>query len=215
MDERERKYPGNSYSSKAVLKNGDPPPEKKIEKVATGRVSSQKKSLGKKFAETFLAADMQSVTRHIVFDVLIPEIKNMLSDMIRGSTNMMLFGDRRGNYTDRDRGVSYVRTDYGSRFNRGGRADDRDREPPRPHARNIVDDIVFDTRLEAEEVLDNMISLLKQYNVVSVKDLYGFSGIPSNYTHDKWGWFDLSEATVDRVSTGYLLKLPKPQVIDQ
>ena len=214
MDERERKYPSNSYS-KVAPRKGDSPPEKKVEKVATGHVTQRKKSLGEKFAETFLAADMQSVSRHIVFDVLIPEIKNMLSDMIHGSTNMMLFGDRRGNRMDRDRGVSYVRTDYGSRFNRGGRTDERDREAPRPQARNIVDDIVFDTRLEGEEVLDNMIGLIKQYNVVSVKDLYGFAGIPSNYTHDKWGWFDLSEATVDRVSTGYLLKLPKPQVIDQ
>lgn len=211
MDERKRdeRFPGNSHA-KIVPKEV----EKKVEKVANGRVVTRKKSFGEKMAETFLAADWSDIYRHIVFDVLIPEAKNMLSDIIHGSTNMMLFGDRRGDRTDRSRGQSYVRTsmtDY-SRYSSDRNRDDK--QVNRPISRNVVDDLIFDSRGEAEEVLSNMLDLIAKYNVASVKDLYIFANVPSDFTKEKWGWFDLREATVDRVQGGYLLKLPKPCVID-
>ena len=211
-NDMDKKFPGNSYSKIKPKK----PDDSKVEKVASARIVQKKKTLGEKFSENFLATDLQSITRYVIFDVLIPEFKNMLSDIVHKSTNMVLFGDRRGARTDRDRGQSYVRTSYSSYFDdRNGRRDDRDdRTVPRPRSRNLVDDLVFDTRADAEEVLSNMIMLIEKYGCATVKNLYNFSDVPSDYTHDKYGWFDLRDATVDRVQGGYLLKLPKPQVID-
>ena len=59
-----------------------------------------------------------------------------------------------------------------------------------------------------------MIDLIDEYGVVSVKDLYSYAGKKTDYTKEKYGWYDLSNASVERVREGYLLKLPKPVVID-
>lgn len=217
MDDRERKYPGNSYS-KIAPKTTPDPQKKQLTKVADGQAIQRKKSLGEKFAETFLAADMKSVAQHIVFDVLIPEIKNMLSDMIHGSTNMMLFGDRRGNRSDRDRnGGTVIRTNYRDRFDdRNGRRDDRDREPLRPKTQNMLEEIALRTQRDAEEVLENMLDHLSEYHVISIKEYYALVNYRTdNWAIDKWGWFELpQDLPIDQVREGFVLRLPKPQVID-
>ena len=73
---------------------------------------------------------------------------------------------------------------------------------------------VFDTRKEAEEVLDRMDDLIDTYGVVSVADLYDLVGISGNYTDNKYGWTNLRNADVQRVRDGYLLKLPKALPFD-
>lgn len=72
------------------------------------------------------------------------------------------------------------------------------------------DDIVFDSRGEAETVLDQMIDIVTTYDRCSVADLYDLVGFISDYTDNKVGWTDIKKASVVRVRAGYALKLPKP-----
>lgn len=217
MDDQKRddRYPSNSiYTNIASRKVEDPKPNaKKVQPVAKGKISKQKKGLGEKIAETFLATDFQSVTRHIIFDVLVPAAKDTLYDMVKGSMNMLLFGERGANRNYRDRDRPY--TDYTRcRDDRGPRRDGDTRPTPRPYSRNLVDYVTFDERFEAEDVLANLRDLIDQYGVASVKDFYGFAGLPTDYTKDRWGWDNLDDVPIIRENEGYMIRLPRPKVID-
>lgn len=73
-----------------------------------------------------------------------------------------------------------------------------------------MDEVIIETRVEAEHVLDRMVDLLKQYDQVTVSDLCDLVGATAAYTDNKWGWTDLRGADIRRVREGYLLKLPQP-----
>ena len=77
------------------------------------------------------------------------------------------------------------------------------------------DDIVFDTRGEAEEVLDVLIDLIGEYGMVNLTDLYDSVGLPSNYTDEKYGWCDLRNASISGSrSNGYIIKFPRLMLLD-
>lgn len=69
----------------------------------------------------------------------------------------------------------------------------------------------FDSRFEAEKVLDGAKEVIKSYGVVSKADIFEICGIEHSYTDEHIGWADLSKARIERVRYGkYMLSLPKP-----
>ena len=97
------------------------------------------------------------------------------------------------------------------------RRDDR-REYGRPRSAGGIDydDIIFETRADAELVLDQLEAVINQYQVASVADLYDRAGItpPRGYTTNKYGWTDIRTAKVARIRDGYILQLPRTVQID-
>ena len=72
------------------------------------------------------------------------------------------------------------------------------------------DDILFDTRGDAEAVLDAMNDIISQYGTVSVSDFYDLARVPNdNFTMNRYGWTNIGGATAVRVRDGYILKLPR------
>jgi hypothetical protein len=205
-----KEYPSNSHRSREIPEE-EP---KKIEKIIRGSVVKRKKTWWRRITETFLGNDVESVSSYIIQDVLVPAAKNTLSDMVSGGIEMLLFPEGNGPRTRRDRGKSYV--SY-SNYYKSDRRDERPdkREPSnRNRTRHDFDDIVLDSRGEAEEVLSCMVDLTDDYGLASVADLYDFVGIESNHVDHKWGWTNLSSAEVRRVRDGYLIVLPKAKPID-
>ena len=88
-------------------------------------------------------------------------------------------------------------------------ASSRDDRPARTRSGYSYDDVILDTRGEAEEVLTRMDELIETYGVVSVADLYDLVGVTCNYTDNKYGWTNIRNAEPIRVRKGYMLKLPK------
>lgn len=194
-------YKGNSHRSKEQ----NEVVEKKVEQIAKGK--AKKKSEVKKFADTFIAEDITSVKDYILMEVLLPAAKKAISDIVTNGIDMILYGETRSKSKNRESRVSY--TKYYDR--------DRDYErPTRTRGRYgyDYDDIILDTRKEAEEVLDRMDDLIDNYGMVSVADLYDLVGISGNYTDNKYGWTNLRNADVQRIRDGYLLKLPKALPFD-
>src|SRR5690606_41700053 len=76
------------------------------------------------------------------------------------------------------------------------------------------DDIGLETRVEAEEVIDQLFELVSKYGHASVADLYGLLGVTANYTDEKYGWTDLRGSKPVKVREGYLLDLPRPEVLE-
>mgnify|MGYP001344743173 FL=1 len=200
-------FPSNSHKRKEETKK----PEKKVEKVTSGKVVKQKKTLGKKFAETFLGDNIESVSSYIIYDIIIPAAKNMISDTVSNGIEMLLFGQTRGSRTRRDRGKSYV--SYSNYYKDRDRYRDR-QISQRNRARHNFDDIILESRGEAEEVLSHLVDLTEDYGMASVADLYDLVGVTSNFTDNKYGWDNLSSGRVVPVRGGYLLELPRPIVLD-
>ena len=189
-------YPSNSYKSKEANPETQPVEKKKVEKVVASPVKTKKKSgLGKLFG-TIVSEDARDIKTYLVGDILIPTIKKTISDTV----DMILFGGSRKNRSTASR-VSY-RSYY---------------DEPRT-TRNIretvsstysYEDIVIETRGEAEEVLMRINELIDTYQIASVADLYDLVGLTGNYTDNKYGWTNLQTADVVRVRDGYMLKLPR------
>ena len=206
------------FPSNSVTKKPANPAEKNLEKVVTGSVKQQKRGLGRRIAETFIEDNTKTVGDYVVHDVLVPAAKTMISDMVGGGIEMLLFGGRRGSRTTRDGGRSYV--NYNSL---SYRPQNREvlgktggiREISRTsRARHDFGEIILETRGEAEEVLSLLVEAVDQYGVASVADLYELVGIASSFTDNKYGWTDLRNAGVNRVRGGYLINLPRTVCIE-
>ena len=199
-------YKANSHRVKEEQKSKEVV-KKDIQPVA--KAKTKKKSEVKKFADVFIAEDITSVKDYIVNDVLIPAAKKAISDIITNGIDMILYGEAKGRDRRRDGGSRVSYTKYYER--------DRDRDYDRSRTRRSVydyDDIILDTRGEAEDVLNRMDDLIDAYGMVSVADLYDLVGISGNYTDNKYGWTNLRNAEVRRTRDGYLLKLPKALPFD-
>lgn len=195
-------YPSNSHKAREEVA------EKKVEKVVSGKTSTKKKSGIRKLSDTFLSEDVGNVKSYIFSEVLLPAAKKLVSDIVTNGTNMLLYGEiknKKGNSSK----VSYSRY-YDDRC-------DRSRDYRSPVVRNNFDydEIIFETRGDAEAVLDAMYDILNQYKVVSVAELYDLASITThNYTCNNYGWIDLRGSSVVRVRDGYILKLPRALAID-
>ena len=75
------------------------------------------------------------------------------------------------------------------------------------------DEVIFDSSYVAEQVLEHMNSILNDYGVVTVEDMYNLSAIIAPYTSYKYGWTDLRNVEVAIHKHGYYLTLPKPSTV--
>ena len=76
------------------------------------------------------------------------------------------------------------------------------------------DQIVIESRGEAEEVLERLGDLVVEYDTVTLGELYRMVGITPSFVDDRWGWTDLRGAPTQRVSNGYVLVLPPATYLD-
>lgn len=199
-------YKPNSHKYKNEQKNM-PAERKKVDKIVTGKVKTRKKSDVRKFKDIFISEDVSNVKSYIFMDVLVPAAKKAISDIVRDGIDMILYGDTKRKSSSS--GASYV--SYRSYSDKDRRSDIRD---SRTRSGYDYDDIILETRGEAEEVLERMNELLDTYDAVSVADLYDLVGKSCNYTDNKYGWTNIRNAEPIRVRDGYLLKMPKAGPID-
>ena len=72
----------------------------------------------------------------------------------------------------------------------------------------LTDGIVFESKEEAEEVLESLDEIIDKFGMASELDLYNLIGIESPLSSEKYGWTDIRNANIIRVRDRYLLKLP-------
>ena len=195
-------YKANSHRSKEEQKL----PEKKIEPVVKGKVTKKKNNV-RKLTDTFVSEDIQNVKSYVLMDVLVPAIKKAISDIVTNGIDMILYGESGRSTRKTNASTVSYRNYYDNR------RDDR-YSSSRTRKGYSYDDVVLETRSEAEDVLTRMDELIDTYGVVSVADMYDLVGISCNYTDNKYGWTNLRNAEPVRVRDGYMLKLPKALPID-
>lgn len=194
-------YKSNSHKSRES--QNEPIPEKKVEKIITGSARSQKKSGLQKVTSVFIPEDVENVKSYIFEDIVVPAVKDIILDAVRAFLGV---NNRSGGKGSTASKVSYRK--YYEENNR------RDYGEARTRAVCEYDNVVVDTRGEAEDVLARMDELIAEYGLVSVADLYDLVGITGNYTDNKYGWDSIRTASVVRVRDGYMIKLPRVKALN-
>ena len=193
-------YRGNSYRERSNQASKE---DKKIGKVTTGKVRTKKKSEMSKLKDVFIAEDVRNVKSYVVLDVLVPAIKKAIYDIVVDGVGMIL-GESVAKKRSGSNYVSYRDCSSSTR-----------RDSERRRRGYEIDDVILDSRGEAEEVLDRMDDVLDEYKVVTVSDFYDLVGISDEPIDHKYGWRNIASAEVVRSRDGgYMIRLPRPMPID-
>lgn len=70
--------------------------------------------------------------------------------------------------------------------------------------------IIFETRGDAEGVLEELRTLIKEYGSAAVADFEDLVGLGAGSDHTDFGWISIDSTKVCRVRDGYTLFLPRP-----
>ena len=200
-------FPGNSQRDKKTA-----PEEKKVTRVTTAEPIRRKKGLGRKLKSIFFNGDPKATASFIVQSVLIPAAKDMIVDAASEGVQKLVRGDSYRRRTGPSSGPQgYVA------YNRMGRppgvAEARPMRRP-ARARHDFDEIVLQSRQEAETVIEQLYEIISKYDTATVSDLYDLVGIRGTHVDHKWGWTDMRGAGVVRVRDGFLLELPDVQPME-
>lgn len=182
--------------------NKAPVNEKRAEKVVHGKVKTKKNEM-RKLTNVFISEDASNVKNYIIMDVIVPAVKKALYDLVVGALDITLYGGRGSGKRPSADKVSY--RDYNSISKSG----DRLYGGSRTTSGYSYDDIVVETRGEAEAVLSRMDEIMEEYEIVRVADLYDLVGITGDYTDNKYGWTNIRNASIVRVRDGYKINMPR------
>lgn len=200
-------YRPNSHKSKVEEREKEQNSERHIKRVVNGKATTKPNEM-RKLTGLFVSDDAANVKSYVLMDVLVPAIKKAISDIVTDGIDMILYGETKGKRKSRSSSNVPYRSYYDDR-------DSRDRERSRyTPGRFDYDDIVFDTRGDAELVKEEMLDAIDGYGIVTVADMYDMAGLSSPHTAYRYGWTNIRTAEVVRVRDGYILKLPKAMPID-
>ena len=194
-------YKPNSHKSKEENKTL-PDEREKLEKVIKGTVKTKKNEM-RKLRDVFISEDVKSVKSYILMDVLVPAIKDAIEDIVTNGIRMVLRGETSARKSSSASKISYNRIYDNKRDN------DRFARDSSPSIRYSYDDIILESRGEAEDVITRMEEIIEEYGFVRVADLYDLVGITGDYTDNKYGWTSIRSAEPVRVRNGYMLRLPR------
>ena len=200
--------PSNSNKSRQE------PQKKEIVPVVGAGVAKRKTNMGKKFADTFFSESVKDVKKYVIEDVLMPSIKDTFLDIIFQGLSMLLTGDPgrgrgKSRLTSQSSGYKPPKASYTSYY-------DEPEKTRRSYAsRNTysLEDLIVESKGDAERILDGMIDILGSYKVVTVGDLYMLAGLSTEPSDFNYGWTNLENASSKRVNGGYLIDLPRARDI--
>lgn len=191
-------FPSNSKCSTNA--NGQIGSNPKPQKVISGNVVRKKKSFGRKLADIFISEDVDDVKSYILYEVLIPTIKSAFVegiDMLLGTSSFHRKTSKDGKQVN-----------YGTFYK--GNSSSTTYQTRKPYQSGYsYDDVILETRGEAQDVLNTLVDYIDQYGAVRLSDLQEMVGATGQFTDTYWGWTNLSSATIRKVREGWLLDLPR------
>ena len=176
--------------------------EKNIKKIINGAARKKSKTKSEKIRHSFIPEDLNLIGDYIIRDILIPSVKSIIFE----SFKTILFGEDKDEVTG-SRSSTFSRVAYDKKYG------DSIYKRYKPSGSTLFDydDIVFESKMDAELVLDELYDVLERYNVVTLNDFYDMAGESNdNYQYSKYGWTDLKGSKIVSVREGYVIKLPKP-----
>lgn len=216
-------YPNASSSLKRMPVPDKPKAKPKQEQIVkSSHVSIKKQSAWKKAKHRIFEQEGAELKEYVVNDVLIPSIKDTISNIVANGIDILLYGEAK-HTLNRKQGVLGGSTRYGNYVSYNSISSNKPTGPNNRsrlgssdgiRSRLSLDDFIFQNRREALDILDRMSTILTDYGIVTVADLYDMCGLKTPYTFNNYAWKDLSTAGVSLTRDGYLLNLPTPQALD-
>lgn len=200
-------YKSNSHKSRETE-------EKKVESVVRGEVKVKKEPVSRKFSDVFLNDTVDNVKSYLIFDVLVPAIKDTIVELISNGASMLAYGNPSARRSTNNHGAKSSYTTY---YRGGSSSSSRERDDRRASVRrdrHSYDDVIFNNRGDAMEVKECIMEIIDNYHMVSIADYYELAGIQGNYTDSNYGWYEIDDIPITRDRDGYRLKLPKPVAFD-
>lgn len=198
----EMEFKPNSHKYREEQKEKANPEKQRLEKVVQGTVKTRKKSEVSKLKDSLIAEDAATIKTYLITDVLLPALKNTIEDVVTNGIRMLLRGDT----------AARKSSGGANKINYNRLYDRRDDRPSTNYrSRNVYDydDIILETRGEAEAVIDRLCEAIDTYGQASVGDLNDLVGRTGNYTDNDYGWTNLRNARAVRTRDGYVLDLPR------
>lgn len=208
MDEKTSGNPsyleGNSKKDEA---------ERELKSVVSGKVEKKKVPARKRLRESLGLEETRTVGDYLVWDVLIPALKDMVADTVKKGIDVFLFGgSTRSSYG----GSGRPHVSYEGYYARNSRERDRERLErgkyrynPRP-AEDFAE-FVFEDKRDADMVLNELCEQIDVFGWAKVSDFYDLVGeTERNYTMQGYGWEALGSARPVRVRDGWIIDLPRP-----
>lgn len=201
-------FPANSNNSTPSDRVREPIPERQRKlKVVTSSAVRRKKPLGARFIGLILSGeDLKTAAIKVAMDTVLPSVK----DIFRNASVEMIdrmFGiqitSTRSSSSSSTGHVSY------NRMTTSSRDDSRER---RNRAMHNFDDILFEDRETAGEVIEYLYDTLDECDQVTVGDFYVIAGLSAEAQDETWGWKDFrTELVAVPVRGGkYRIRLPRP-----
>ncbi len=174
--------------------------------VSNDHVQVKKTSEFKKLKNSFFSRDFKDVLSDVGKDVLLPGLQRTFVDIVKNGVDMIVYGGSRQNNRSYNGGTS-----YSSIFSSGNTRVERPGSSLQPVRSNVfmVNDITYDNKIDADNVLQTLQDLIYRYRKASVEDFYNASNLKPNFTDSKWGWTDLSGAYVYMTMNRWAIRLPK------
>lgn len=164
-----------------------------------------KKSTLERVKEEFFGDRPDSVKNYIIYEVVIPSVKSLISTAVTSSVDALLYGSgnrsRPSNgqyrYSSSPKGNSAPwepvatprRVDYAYASRNAYRSAVAQRQVD-------VEDITFESRDAAQYALDRMQEYVDAYGSVSVLRYYDICGVSANFAQDNYGWTSTRDMTI-------------------
>lgn len=188
--------------------NKTAPIEHENEVKITGSTKVKKKNELSKFAGELISDDASHVKSYIVTQVLIPTLKDTIVKIIKNAVDIIFFGEPR---SEKKRERDGIRPSYRAYY------DDRDDRYDSRRSQDYgkayyFEDVVFESKLDAEIVRDQLFECCERYNLARVADYYEFGRYKPEPADFNYGWLKLNDDNTRIVTTSrgeYIIKLPR------
>lgn len=214
-------HPGNSYKkrdmeemeSQGVHIQESDDSKKKPRQIAKAKVKKQ--GLIRKFARYIFEDTVESAKDRVFSDVIKPGLQQLIFDTGSDLLSLVIFGSSeeafRG-YRSTVKSRRNEKTSYSKYYQDKAR-----KSSPKGSSNDVPmdpDDIILDTRAEARDVLTELDRAIQNYGQASVADLYDIVGVTSDWTDNRYGWTSLRGASIKPIREGFILILPRTQVLE-
>nr|DAQ18483.1 MAG TPA: hypothetical protein [Caudoviricetes sp.] len=183
----------NSYKTK--MENNALAEKPKAQKIVSGQAKLKKKG----FFDFLVSEDASSVKSYLLSDVLIPNIKRLIQELVTSGINQLLYGN---DYKPSKSSTNASRVSYNNFSNQTAN------QPKRLKGNDIIE-IEVDTYTDSQNVIYQLQALVDQYNQATIADLYDLVGIDGDFTDNNYGWKDLTRVSVIPYGRKFIIRMPR------
>ena len=206
-------YPSKTLKERNKQAQQKPKPELKC--VVTGKSKPVPQSIWSKVFVGIKPASGQTMKSFIFDEIVTPLIQRAVVEGVTGAINYLVKGDA---YADRKAtnsfGKSYINyngissgkpSSSGGQYVYSGKNSGME-----------IENVWFESRVDAQRVLDEMMGVIAQYDILTVNGFYDLIGRTSliDPSNEKFGWSDLRNAYITGARGGWIIHLPRPMPID-